>query len=251
LGSDERKTAIWMVGFDGAHDRRLTDPAESASNPKFSPDGRYVSYVAARGGDAKAQIHLLDLGGGEPQAVTGVGGDIADYGWSPDARTLVVSMSAGEGSAKTPPPIVVDRLRFKEDRAGYLTAADRKQLYLVDVSTRELTRLTPDKRFDDTLPAWSPDGKTIAFFSTRDSDPDRTGRLELYLLDVGSRGAPRKLAEFFAPNKPALAWTPDGTRILYTSGLEPRLNAYIQDPLNVIAVADGRPDRSPIGWIGR
>jgi dipeptidyl aminopeptidase/acylaminoacyl peptidase len=238
--SDERKTAVWMVDSDGKHDRRLTEPKESAANPKFSPDGRYISYVAARAGDAKPQIYLLDLGGGEPQAVTGVDGDIADYAWSPDARTLVVSMSAGEGGAKTPPPIVIDRLHFKEDVAGYLTAKDRKQLYLVDVSTPELTPLTLDKRFDDTLPAWSPDGKMVAFFSTRDSDPDRTGKLELYLLDMGSRGAPRKLAEFFAPNKPALAWTPDGTRIVYTSGLEPRLNAYIQDRLNVITVSDGK-----------
>jgi dipeptidyl aminopeptidase/acylaminoacyl peptidase len=238
--SDERKSAVWMVDFEGKHDLRLTEPAESASNPKFSPDGRYVSFVAARGSDAKPQIYLLDLRGGEPQAVTGGGGEIADYAWSPDSRMLVTSMSAGEGGAKTPPPIVIDRLRFKEDRAGYLTAKDRKQLYLVDVSTRELTPLTLDKRTDDTLPSWSPDGKTVAFFSTRDSDPDRTGRLELYLLDVGTRVMPRKLAEFFAPNKPALAWTPDGTRIVYTTGLEPRLNAYIQDRLNVITVSDGK-----------
>ena len=80
----------------------------------------------------------------------------------------------------------------------------------------------------------------MAFFSTRDLDADRTGKLALYLLDVGSPGTPRKLTEFFAPNKPALAWTPDGTRLVYTSGLEPRLNAYIQDRLNVIAVADGK-----------
>ena len=240
LESDERKTAIWMVDFDGRHDRRLTEPAESASNPKFSPDGRYLSFLATRAGDSKPQIYLLDLRGGEPQAITGVSGEIADYDWSPDGHALVVSKAGDEGSAKTPPPIVIDRLRFKEDRTGYLTATERKQLYLVDVATRQLAPLTADRRVDDTLPVYSPDGKTVAFFSTRDSDPDRTGKLALYLLDVGSPSTPRKLTEFFAPNKPALAWTPDGTRLVYTSGLEPRLNAYIQDRLNVIAVADGK-----------
>jgi dipeptidyl aminopeptidase/acylaminoacyl peptidase len=240
LDSDERKTAIWMVDFDGQHDRRLTEPAESASNPKFSPDGRYLSFLATRAGDSKPQIYLLDLRGGEPQAITGVSGEIADYDWSPDGHALVVSKAEDEGGAKTPPPIVIDRLRFKEDRTGYLTAAERKQLYLVDVSTRQLAPLTADRRVDDTLPVYSPDGKTVAFFSTRDSDPDRTGKFALYLLDVGSPGTPRKLTEFFAPNKPALAWTPDGTRLVYTSGLEPRLYAYIQDRLNVITVADGK-----------
>ena len=234
---DERKTTVWMVDFDGQHDRRLTEPAESASNPKFSPDGRYLSFLAARASDTKPQILLLDLRGGEPSAVTGVGGEIADYDWSPDGHTLVMSMSGEEGSAKTPPPIVIDRLHFKEDRTGYLTATERKGLYLVDVTTRQLTPLTTD--LDDTLPAYSPDGKTVAFLSTRDADPDRTGKLGLYLVDLAAPGTPRKLVEFFAPNKPALAWTPDGARIVYTSGLEPRLNAYIQDRLNVINVADG------------
>ena len=240
LDSDERKTAIWMVDFDGRHDRRLTAPAESASNPKFSPDGRYLSFLATRAGDSNPQIYLLDLSGGEPQAVTGVSGEIADYDWSPDGHALVVSKAGDQRSAKTPPPIVIDRLRFKEDRTGYLTATERRQLYLVDVATRQLTPLTADRGVDDTLPVYSPDGKTVAFFSTRDSDPDRTGKLALYLLDLASPSTPRKLTEFFAPNKPALTWTPDGTRLLYTSGLEPRLNAYIQDRLNVIAVADGK-----------
>ncbi len=239
-GSDERRTTVWMVDFEGKRDRRLTEPAESASNPKFSPDGRYLSYIASRPRDAKPQIYLLDLAGGEPSVLTDVVGEVADYAWSPDSRTLVISMSAGGGAGKTPPPVVIDRLRFKEDRTGYLTAADRKQLYLLDLTSRQLAPLTTDRRVDDTLPVWSPDGKTIAFFSNRDSDPDRTGKLELYLVDVGAPHAPRKLAEFFAPNKPALAWTPDGTRMVYTSGLEPRLNAYIQDRLNLISVADGK-----------
>jgi dipeptidyl aminopeptidase/acylaminoacyl peptidase len=238
--SDERKSTVWMVDFEGKHDRQLTEPEESASNPKFSPDGRYVSFVAARSSDAKPQIYLLDRRGGEPQAAAAIGGDIADYGWSPDGRMLVVSMSGEEGTAKTPPPIVIDRLRFKEDRSGYLTAKDRTQLYLIDVASHEIKPLTTDKSVDDTLPAWSPDGKSIAFLSNRDSDQDRTGKLSLYVIDPGQGTAPRKLVEFFAPNKPALAWTPDGTRVLYTSGLEPRFNAYIQDRLNVLSLADGK-----------
>jgi len=236
---DKRQSAVWMVDFDGQHDRRLTEPTESATNPKFSPDGRYLSFLAARAGDDNPQVYVLDLGGGEPSAATRVVGEIADYDWSPDGRTLVMSMAAEEASGKAPPPIVIDRLHFKEDRTGYLTAAQRKQLYLVDLTAQQLTPLTTGREGDDTLPAYSPDGKRVAFFSTRASDPDRTGKLGLYLLDLAAPGAPRKLAEFFAPNKPALAWTPDGARIVYTTGLEPRLNAYIQDRLNVITIADG------------
>jgi hypothetical protein len=55
-----------------------------------------------------------------------------------------------------------------------------------------------------------------------------------------------------------LRWTPDGTRLLYTTGLEPRLNAYIQDRLSVFTLAEGksrllteRLDRALMRGLGR
>lgn len=251
LEADERKTSIWMVNYAGTQDLRLTGAADSASDPKFSPDGRYVSFLSARGPDAKAQIYLLDLRGGEAQALTNVTGDIGGYDWSPDGSRLVISMSPGEAAAdggsaaargaKTPKPIVIDRLHFKEDVTGYLTAANHAELYLFDVAARKLERLTADPEVDDTLPTWSPDGKTVAYFAARDSDGDRSGTLHLYLIDARSGSAPRKLADFYAPNKSALFWTPDGRSLIFTSGLEARLNSYIQDRLSLVAASGGGP----------
>ena len=250
LDADERKTSIWMVNFAGTQDLRLTVTADSATNPKFSPDGRYVSFLSARGPDAKAQIYLLDLRGGEAQALTNVSGDIGGYDWSPDGSRLVISMSSGDpaadggGSAaahgaKIPKPIVIDRLHFKQDGTGYLTAANRAQLYLFDIAARKLEPLTTDAAVDETLPTWSPDGRTVAFFAAHDSDGDRWGTLHLYLIDARSGSAPRKLADFYAPNKTALLWTPDGAHLVFTSGIEARLNAYIQDRLSVVAASGG------------
>jgi dipeptidyl aminopeptidase/acylaminoacyl peptidase len=150
-------------------------------------------------------------------------------------------MSAEEepgDKTKTPKPIVIDRLHFKEDRLGYLSASDRAQLYLLDVRTKVAAPLTTDRGSDDSAPVFSPDGKSIAFFSDRDSDG--SGKLALYLIEARQGAAARKMAEFFAPNKPALLWTRDGTRLLYTTGLEPRFNAYIQDHLSVLTLADGK-----------
>ena len=250
LDADERKTSIWMVNFAGTQDLRLTSTTDSATNPKFSPDGRFVSFLSARGPDAKQQVYLLDLRGGEAQALTNVSGDIGGYDWSPDGSRLVISMSPGDAAAdgggsaaahgaKTPKPIVIDRLHFKQDGTGYLTAANRAQLYLFDIAARKLEPLTTDAAVDETLPTWSPDGKTVAFFAAHDSDADRSGTLHLYLIEARSGSAPRKLADFYAPNKTALLWTPDGTHLVFTSGIEARLNAYIQDRLSVVAAGGG------------
>jgi dipeptidyl aminopeptidase/acylaminoacyl peptidase len=248
LESDERRSAVWMTDFQGATQLQLTAAGqESASEPKFSPDGRYVSFLSARKAEGKSQLYLLDRRGGEARLLEGISGDVAEYAWSPDGSQLVVSMSAPAAEeatdkpadkAKSPAPIVIDRLHFKDDSDGYLTAADRKQLYLFDLATRTLTPLTADRQADDTAPAYSPDGRHIAFFSN--PTIDQTAKLELNIVDARAGAPVRKLTELFAPNKAALRWTPDGTRLIYTTGLEPRLNAYIQDRLSVFTLADGK-----------
>ncbi len=252
LDADERKTSVWMVNFEGTEDVRLTGTLDSASNPKFSPDGRYVSYLATRGPNAKAQIYLLDRRGGEAQTLTSVSGDIGGYDWSPDGSRLVISMSPGDAAADgggsaaahiaaVPKPIVIDRLHFKEDVTGYLTAEDHAQLYLLDIAAKKLVPLTADTGVDYGSPTWSPDGKTVAFFGARDRDADRSGIRQLYLIDARPGSAPRKVADFYAPNKAALLWTTDGKHLVFTSGLEGRLNAYIQDRLSIVAVSGGSP----------
>jgi dipeptidyl aminopeptidase/acylaminoacyl peptidase len=258
LGADDRKSSVWMVDFEGKSDLRLTGTGESASNPQFSPDGRYVAFLSARA-DGRTQMYLLDRRGGEAQPIGGIAGDINDYAWSPDGSRLVLSMAPGvanagvanagvatpavaaaDDDAKGSKPLVIERLHFKEDKSGYLTADDRTHLYLFDLAAKKLTSLTAEADVDDTSPVFSPDGNSVAFFSTRGVDADRSGKLALELIDARSGAAPRKLAEFFAPNKQALLWTRDGARIVYTTGIEPRLNAYIQDRLSVVSVADGR-----------
>ncbi len=251
LDADERRSSVWMVNYEGTQDVRLTGAADSASHPKFSPDGRYVSFISTRGPDAKAQIYLLDRRGGEAQALTSVSGYIGGYDWSPDGSRLVISMSPGEAApeggsmvahgGKVPKPIVIDRLHFKEDVTGYLTAANHARLYLLDIAAKKLEPLTSDGEMDDTSPTWSPDGTTVAFFGARDEAADRSGIWQLHLIDARPGSTPRKLADFYAPNKAALLWTPDGKHLIFTSGLEARLNAYIQDRLSFVAVSGGKP----------
>ena len=90
--ADKRRTALWMVGWDGGDPIQLTREARGVWEPKFSPDGRYLSFISTPEGADVGQLMLLDRRGGEPRQLTHVSGEIDSYAWSPDSRRLVVAM---------------------------------------------------------------------------------------------------------------------------------------------------------------
>ena len=236
--SDEAKDAIWLTNWEGTEHRQLTR-GESASQPKFSPDGRYLSFVSARPADAKSQIWLLDMRGAEPRQMTHVSGEISSYAWSPDGKRIILAMSEAEEGGKTPKPIVIDTFHFKQDVEGYMTAQTRKHLYLLEVGSGALTALTNASEYNDDVPAWSPDGKLIAYVSNHRKDPEQSGVDEIYLVEACTGAVPRRLAEVFSPNRQRLAFSPDGKLLSLLQGLEPKRNAYITDRLAVVSVSDG------------
>ena len=133
--------------------------------PRWSPDGKYLSFLSDRSSEGKTQVWLLDRRGGDAFALTNVREEISSYCWSPDGKKLVLEMSPGEESHdkktsgpqfKGPKPIVIDRSHFKEDIEGYLTADSRAQLYLFDMETKKLEPLTTERNFDDHDAIWSP-----------------------------------------------------------------------------------------------
>ena len=249
--ADKRRSSIWMVNWQGSQNIRLTQGPESDSTPRWSPDGKYLSFLSARK-DGKSQVWLLDRRGGEAQQLTNVKRDIDAYAWSPDAKRLVLQLSGdeeeedktaadGTKKPKVPKPIVIDRYQFKEDVEGYLTEASRSQLSLFDVESKNLEPLTSDRRFNDNHPTWSPEGSRIAYISNHNSDPDQTDVEEIYLIDAKSGATPREITRCNAPSGQHLAWSPDGKTIAYLEGFELKYDAYSQNSLHVVSTDGGTP----------
>ena len=146
-----------------------------------------------------------------------------------------LGQSPGHKKAK---PIVIDRYQFKEDVTGYL-GKSRDHLYLLDVTTHATRILTPGM-FDEEVPAWSPDGRRIAFVSKRSpGDVDRANNWDVFVTDTQPGAAAKQLTTWSGADNPPesgrLAWSPDGASIAYVRGsADPRLFAYDQFQLAVI-----------------
>jgi dipeptidyl aminopeptidase/acylaminoacyl peptidase len=234
--SDESRGALWLADWAGKESVQLTR-GESVSEPRFSPDGRYLSFLSARPGESRTQLWVLDRRGGEPRQLTHVTGELTSYEWSPDAQRVVLVMHAGEeADGKSPQPIVIDAFEFKHDKEGYLSAASRSHLYLLDVRTGTCEALTADSGKKELHPAWSPDGQQIAYVSDPMQGPAQTAIENLEVIAARAGSTPQRLLTIWSPNYQRLQWSPDGTQLAFLRGVEAKYNAYIMDDLALLDV---------------
>lgn len=273
LKEDKNETRLWMVSTHGGDALPLTAEGMSSGHARWSPDGKYISFLSARDG-GKNQVWLLDRRGGEAVRLTDVAQGVDDFEWSPDSTRLVLIIRdpkpedleaaknkekpapATPPKPKTPPPFVIDRLQFKRDTVGYLDRR-RTHLYVFNVAAKTTTQITSGD-FDDNEAVWSPDGKSLAFASNRTMpDPDAAYNSDIWVVAADNTDKGAHLTQI--TTKPGLdrapTWSPDGKWIAYVTEIDPKLYYYNVQHLaispatggaaKVLTLAFDRPIRRP------
>ena len=213
----------------------------SVRNFRFSPDGKFVSF--ARRNKQAFDIFLLPIEGGEPISITDDPAEDREPIWAPDGKTLLFlsnrslgredlwALSIADGKPSGEPFVVksdVGRARlFSLSNNGRLLFARRSgvgHIYSValDAKTQQpaapAVRLTKDSPVaGNGWPAWSPDGKRIAYISS----PGPARERELVLRVMSADGSnDREIVSFHESDNDPLAWSPDNDHV-YFSGRQP------------------------------
>jgi dipeptidyl aminopeptidase/acylaminoacyl peptidase len=255
LGEDKSIDRIWMILTAGGDAIPLTAESGSSSHPRWSPDRKYLAFLSARDDDKK-QVWLLNRAGGEAQQLTKAIQDVDDFAWSPSGDRLVLTLrdpspeeieaARQENDAAKPKPKprpwVIDRLLFKQDEVGYLDRR-RTHLYVFSLADRKTTQITSGD-YDDSNPAWSPDGRSIAFVSNRSQDPDRNFNDDIWVVaaDNTDRGGRLVRISTNPGTDGSPAWSPDGKWIAFTSQRDARLFQYATFHL-AVAPSTGGEDK--------
>lgn len=226
---DKSDTDIWLSRWDGSATVRLTFSEESETQPRWSPDGKTLSFVSSRQGAKGGQVWLLNIGiGGEAEKVTSLKGGVSSAAWAPDGKRLALIVNDVDSTADTtgakPKPIVVDKYQFKQDGQGYLDTL-KSHIWVFDLATRKAEQITRGPA-DDGGAAWSPDGKWIAFISAREPDADRYDNDDVYVVEAVKGATPRRLTTFPGSDGGPLSWSPDGSLVAYRQQQEPKYFGY-------------------------
>jgi TolB protein len=183
---------IFVADVLGRNIKQITRHRNLAVSPKFSPDGKMLTYTSYHPGNPNLYITNW-LEAKWTRSISRRQGLNLAPAWSPDGKTMVITLSM-DGNP---------------------------DLYLINKEGVILSRLTKNTGIN-VSPDWSPDGKHITFVS------DRSGNPQIYIMNVKTKSVRR--ITFQGGDNTEPSWSPNGEWIAYAGLYEGRYQIFIIKP---------------------
>lgn len=248
--SDRPRGNIWVIDVASGEQRPLLTGTANYASPRWSPDGKRLAYVSPVDGGAQIYVRWMDTGA--TARVTDVQQGPSSLAWSPDGKSLAFTMfvkdtsdsfaampSAPEGAKWAPPPIVISRMQYRGDGAGYYEQGNN-QVFVVASDGGTPRQVTQGAYDHGGTPAWSRDGRTLFIAGDlKDGWDERAGRASIYAVDIATGRAKALTSNEGINIAPRVS--PDGRHILWRGNTD-NLKAYQPFQLWVMNV-DGSGQR--------
>jgi dipeptidyl aminopeptidase/acylaminoacyl peptidase len=208
---------LHVVAFDGARDRPFVTGAVNVSHLRWSPDGKYISYLARREGDDHTSIYVIPAEAGESVRLYTHETGVLAFDWRPDGRAIAFV------AAEAVPEDLAELRRLGFDQEIYEEDWLSRRLYVLDLpngaegpagEARPLA--VPGQPWSV---AWGPEGRRLLTdLSPTPLVDDRYMYRRLNVIDASSGAV---LAAIENPGKlGAFDWSPDGRTIAMISAVD-------------------------------
>jgi Tol biopolymer transport system component len=225
----EEQSGIYVINADGSDSRRLTTNRNDIL-PRWSPDGKLIAFLSLREQDHELAtehnlafhwfLYVMDAEGQKQRRVTKTPIGMI-FQWSPDGSRFLFQSSYEDRSNK--------------GKDGTVSSA----IYVMNADGTQQKRLTPIEKIDN-FPAWSPDGKQIAFTSNRD------GNMDIYVMNAD--GSSMKQLTNDAANDMNPIWSSDGKKIAFTSYRRQRGDSVYSVGANGVGERSLANSGRPVVW---
>ena len=202
----------------------LTRTPANEYSPAWSPDGESIAYIYES--DTDRAVYVRQLIGGNPRRLTEVTQITMNpsLAWSPDGNALALAtveentqsiflidtdganrrrLSQVPGNAFTPTWAISEQIAFSWSPVA------NTEIWVMDIANPDNVRRITEHPLTDTAPAWSPDGREIAFQS------DRGGNSDIYLMNPD--GSDLRPITHDPSIETMPAWSPDGEYLVFVS----------------------------------
>ena len=201
---------LWVADSDGEGAQSALRSLEPIISPSWAPNGNQLAYVSFE--SRKPVVYVHDVDTGKRRLVANFKGSNSAPAWSPDGKTLALTLSRDGGS----------------------------QLFLLDLGTSsaEPRRLAASTAID-TEPVFTADGRFIYFVS------DRGGSPQIY--KIAATGGSAERITFTGNYNISPTLSPDGRWLAYISRVAGAFKLQIQDLSSgqVIALTETMADENP------
>ncbi len=223
---------IWRADVDGGNTVQLTRGEHGETNPRWSPDGDRVAFIARRGTAETAQVHVLSNRGGEARPLTDHPTAVSRITWSADGDSIYF-LAFDEKPAEQQA-----REDEKDDVYAFEENFRQRHLWAVTVATGVTTRVTEG---DYSILAYelSRDGAHVAVHRGPNPVLEHRDASEVWVMRADGSD-PRRLTSNGVPESGAQV-SPDGSHVLFLARANERFEKYYNSNVFLVPSGGARP----------